>query len=86
MAVVVAILVSLVVVWTFASKDFALNITFIWVSFGIIELINLALTRKTISQKFHAWAYNQPSWEIWLVLGSILLVMAFLMYHLGNVR
>lgn len=84
MSVVIAILVSLVVVWTFASKDFALNITTIWVLFGIIELVNLLLTRKTISQKFHAWAITQPTWEVWLVVGSIALVVIYLMIHLAT--
>ena len=38
MSVVIAILVSLVVVWTFASKDFAINITLLWVFFWHIRV------------------------------------------------
>ena len=84
MSVVIAILVSLVVVWTFASKDFAINITLLWVFFGILELVNIALTRKTISQKFHIWAATQPQWLVWFVLAVIVLVVISVMVHLGT--
>jgi hypothetical protein len=59
MTVAIVILSSIAILWIFGSKDFALSMTLFWVMFGLLEVIHLAITHKTISQNFKVWAETQ---------------------------
>lgn len=84
MSVAFSISLSLFILWKYGPKDFAINMTVFWVFFGIMELVNLFLTRKTISQKFHEWAITQPTIDVWFLVSSVVLVVALLMIHLAT--
>ena len=82
-SVVQTMIISLLIVWGFGSRDFAINITACWILFILLELVNKKLTNKTISQKFWAWKQDQPLWKVILVSLSIGYVGIYFALHLG---
>ena len=84
MNVVFVIIFSITLLWVFASRDFAISMTVFWVFFGLLELLHLLITHKTISQNFKSWAVTQETWRVWLVAGSLVVVAAYFMIHLAS--
>jgi len=83
MSVVITLLVALAVFWIFGPTDFAINMTVLVAVFAIIEGINVLLDKKTITQKFRAWAETQPRWKVWLITGVLAAGGVFFMLHLA---
>lgn len=81
--VILTAILSLILVWVFGSKDFAINITLAWFLFALLELGNIIISKKTISEKFWEWSEKQPRWKVWLVAGMIGAVGVYFTFHLA---
>ena len=83
MSVVITAVITLVILWVFGPKDFAIFISIMIGVLALLEAVSLVRYKKTITQLFRKWSDAQPRWKTWLIAITIMAAGIFFGLHLA---